>query len=1396
MVVPYSLIFFTAVVGNGLVVIVIIMNRRMRTKTNAFLLNLSISNFLLGVFCMPFTLIGLLMKEFIFGPLLCRLIPYLQVALVLGEPVQYRKNDFNNFIETKQMKKYETKILPMLYQHRRVKHHRVRREAGRKCQISNPLPIDKNTKILDDLTINEVSEAVMKNKNTDKVDNALRKRIAQLDFVNDTLEKPIAELNFKPGLNVENANIPLRYFPMRFWKRMAKHTKTSEDEIAKSLDVDLKTMYSGNGENAKPKPEFANKPVNVHQMLEICRKYKFTTNQVLDLFGFEASSYMKKMHDKLLSSLKASITAIGSTYYYLRGAYEKQRRKFRDSQLDVTSEIPETSKITEKIESPKTTEIVTELTTQLTQLPTKITTTMLPDSDEESDVSPAERRILCVFGYKFPTFITKFTKSLMKAIAFGSTAEKCKGKNCSSSSFKDFIFKMLRLEFDFFTNLISKNKTAGIESNKANKTVPKGDFWTTFEKYIGAHNTFFLRTFIGSAAVTFGSIFKPFLKIPWIIFMAPGPMRDRFFALPAAVIEITGNFLKPLFIVLDPLLRAFRFLITGEFDRSLTVGDEYKEIYDKEFLFDSSPKGKKSTLDGFDAEKCFKAEDTGNFEQNAKILFKDEEVYGTNESASNDKNKKPKEGNEPEKSQEEKERERATLVESNFVADYDGRIPKGGYKSNFSRPKTGVVRIFVKRFLYLPSFLFAAGGPLFGTIAEMILTPIDIMTMLAFDQGTFYEKLKRVPEKTKDSNVIYSTIGSLIESTIPLSDLFYDVINGSIGYGEMTYRAPKALGMFAFGPIITLFRGGEKLTFVFINFVTGAGGLVSTFFKQFSPDYNAFGGGFIFELFDECKRKSRNARKYFGDNEDDNWSFSIFFCVLNYMKPYNNFMQTYTNGFVGNVVDPKKMMRNNLMNFNDPLNSFVKLSENLAAMYCVATDRRLFLQAILGGQDIDEMKAVGLDADKMVRNGIDPVAFTLGGLKLLPKKVRSKMGNSNSPNVEYLKKVGVDESKLKLIGLDYKKLLTNGIFSAKEEAVFDYGISPCDLINRLLRNSLVSRKAFLNSGINIRKMIHYHVRPDLFLAHGTNMIKPLTFYQLGIDPNDIEAMKDRKKLKKFGVDVERLEKNGIDVAKFLKEGLYAFDNKTVRRKFGIDRDKLIFAVDHALDRAKLKSVGINLAKLESHGLSPSVLITGHTKLVIASHEQLRYVGLNPDLMSNSGYKPKRAFSRGTPMTELDTLRRLGFNVNNFILMSLSKYGLDLLCSGTTDDKGSTYHMSKALSRKFESTVGYKSGNVAQSKSCADNETKQDVKEDTKQVASQTSYWPITFNPNNPFYTLKELFLKWVGKDAGQSLISFAGHSILRLIVFQVKLIIWLTLKMITLLGWFLNWDPGFGNWPF
>jgi hypothetical protein len=74
----YSIIFLLAVIGNLLVILTLIQSRRMRTITNLFLLNLAISDLFLGVFCMPFTLVGMLLREFIFGEVMCKLLPYLQ----------------------------------------------------------------------------------------------------------------------------------------------------------------------------------------------------------------------------------------------------------------------------------------------------------------------------------------------------------------------------------------------------------------------------------------------------------------------------------------------------------------------------------------------------------------------------------------------------------------------------------------------------------------------------------------------------------------------------------------------------------------------------------------------------------------------------------------------------------------------------------------------------------------------------------------------------------------------------------------------------------------------------------------------------------------------------------------------------------------------------------------------------------------------------------------------------------------------------------------------------------------------------------------------------------------------------------------------------------------------
>jgi len=77
-IVNYFSLFLQAVLGNVLVILTLVQNQVMRTITNLFLLNLAISDLLVGVFCMPFTLVGIVLKDFVFGAVLCKLIPYLQ----------------------------------------------------------------------------------------------------------------------------------------------------------------------------------------------------------------------------------------------------------------------------------------------------------------------------------------------------------------------------------------------------------------------------------------------------------------------------------------------------------------------------------------------------------------------------------------------------------------------------------------------------------------------------------------------------------------------------------------------------------------------------------------------------------------------------------------------------------------------------------------------------------------------------------------------------------------------------------------------------------------------------------------------------------------------------------------------------------------------------------------------------------------------------------------------------------------------------------------------------------------------------------------------------------------------------------------------------------------------
>ncbi|CAL8322438.1 unnamed protein product, partial [Merluccius merluccius] len=72
----YALIFLLSAVGNLLIIVVLALNKRMRTVTNCFLLSLALSDLMMAVFCMPFTLIPNVLEDFIFGAAMCKIVAY------------------------------------------------------------------------------------------------------------------------------------------------------------------------------------------------------------------------------------------------------------------------------------------------------------------------------------------------------------------------------------------------------------------------------------------------------------------------------------------------------------------------------------------------------------------------------------------------------------------------------------------------------------------------------------------------------------------------------------------------------------------------------------------------------------------------------------------------------------------------------------------------------------------------------------------------------------------------------------------------------------------------------------------------------------------------------------------------------------------------------------------------------------------------------------------------------------------------------------------------------------------------------------------------------------------------------------------------------------------------
>ncbi|KAI8522245.1 Neuropeptide FF receptor 2 [Branchiostoma belcheri] len=113
--ISYFLTFASSIIGNILVILVVLKIPRMRTVTNYFILNLAVSDILVAIFCMPFTLVDNIIRGWIFGDVMCKLSPAVQVVSVSASLFTLVGIAFDRFFAIVHPTKHAINIRSTLY---------------------------------------------------------------------------------------------------------------------------------------------------------------------------------------------------------------------------------------------------------------------------------------------------------------------------------------------------------------------------------------------------------------------------------------------------------------------------------------------------------------------------------------------------------------------------------------------------------------------------------------------------------------------------------------------------------------------------------------------------------------------------------------------------------------------------------------------------------------------------------------------------------------------------------------------------------------------------------------------------------------------------------------------------------------------------------------------------------------------------------------------------------------------------------------------------------------------------------------------------------------------------------------------------------------------------------
>ncbi|XP_041371113.1 neuropeptide Y receptor type 5-like [Gigantopelta aegis] len=121
LILSFSIVIVFGITGNIAVVAVICRNGNLKSSRNLYILNLSVSEILACIFCMPFLLIRMTLKNWSLGTVLCKMVPTLQATYVFVSTLTIVSISMNRYksivcsITNNQHKHRTNIIIPMIW---------------------------------------------------------------------------------------------------------------------------------------------------------------------------------------------------------------------------------------------------------------------------------------------------------------------------------------------------------------------------------------------------------------------------------------------------------------------------------------------------------------------------------------------------------------------------------------------------------------------------------------------------------------------------------------------------------------------------------------------------------------------------------------------------------------------------------------------------------------------------------------------------------------------------------------------------------------------------------------------------------------------------------------------------------------------------------------------------------------------------------------------------------------------------------------------------------------------------------------------------------------------------------------------------------------------------------